>query len=88
MGKQQRQDTSRSTRPPLCLLHSPTRALPHPLPPPTQDGLGETWAVNTVAPFLLTGGLLDLITQRIVNVSSISMADRLDWDRLQQVGVH
>jgi hypothetical protein len=51
-----------------------------------QDGLEHTWAVNVAAPFLLTGELLDLIAERIVNVSSISMADKLDFDTLPQVG--
>ena len=41
--------------------------------------------MNVAAPFLLTGELLDLVTERIVNVSSISMADSLDFDDLQQV---
>ncbi|KAL4431285.1 hypothetical protein ABPG75_006541 [Micractinium tetrahymenae] len=49
----------------------------------TQDDLEETWAVNVAAPFLLTSSLLDLITDRIINVSSISLADTLDWDNLQ-----
>jgi hypothetical protein len=50
-----------------------------------QDGLESTWAVNVAAPFLLTGDLLDLVVDRVVNVSSISMADRLDFEDLQQV---
>lgn len=41
--------------------------------------------MNVAAPFLLTGELLDLVTERIVNVSSISMADSLDFEDLQQV---
>jgi hypothetical protein len=46
------------------------------------DGMEMTWAVNTAAPFLLTGQLLDLVINahgRILNVSSISLADSLDF---------
>ncbi|KAL4426178.1 hypothetical protein ABPG77_007460 [Micractinium sp. CCAP 211/92] len=49
----------------------------------TEDGLEETWAVNVASPFLLTALLTDLITDRIIDVSSISLADTLDWDNLQ-----
>lgn len=42
-----------------------------------------TWAVNMVAPFLLTSLLLDTITDRIINVSSISAGSHVDWDNLQ-----
>lgn len=49
----------------------------------TEDGLEETWAVNVASPFLLTAQLVDLITDRIINCSSISLADNLDWDNLQ-----
>eukprot|EP00887_Chlorella_sp_A99_P005749 scaffold1.g5749.t1 len=49
----------------------------------TPDGLERTWAVNVAAPFLLTAELLPLVGQRIVQVSSISMPDRLDWENLQ-----
>jgi NAD(P)-dependent dehydrogenase (short-subunit alcohol dehydrogenase family) len=44
-----------------------------------------TWAVNVAAPFLLTGCLLDVVAERVVNVSSISAASSLDFDNLQQV---
>lgn len=50
-----------------------------------QDGLEMTWAVNVAAPFLLTGELLPLISERIINVTSISLADSIDFDNLQQV---
>ena len=50
-----------------------------------QDGLEMTWAVNVAAPFLLTGCLLDVVAERVVNVSSISAASSLDFDNLQQV---
>lgn len=49
----------------------------------TEDGLEMTWAVNVAAPFLLTAELLDAVSGRIVNVSSISLADRIDWDNTQ-----
>jgi hypothetical protein len=45
-----------------------------------------TWAVNVVAPYLLTALILDLVTQRIVNVSSISASWQIDFGNLQQVG--
>lgn len=47
------------------------------------DGYEMTWAVNMVAPFLLTSLLLDTITDRIINVSSISAGSHVDWDNLQ-----
>ena len=37
-----------------------------------------------VAPFLLTAELLDKVKERIINVSSISLADTLEFDNLQQ----
>ena len=43
------------------------------------------WAVNVMAPFLLTSLLLDLVTDRIVNVSSISAGSSIDFSNLQQV---
>ena len=36
-----------------------------------------------IAPFILNAKLLDVVTERIINVSSISLADTLDWDNLQ-----
>ncbi len=51
----------------------------------TKDGYELTWAVNVMAPFLLTSLLLDNITERIVNVSSISAGSSLDFNNLQQV---
>ena len=50
----------------------------------TEDGLELTWAVNTAAPFLLTQQLLPLLTERVVNCSSISLADSLDLTNTQQ----
>lgn len=52
-------------------------------PESTPEGLEMTWAVNVAAPFVLAAELLDCITERIVNVSSISLADSLDWDNTQ-----
>lgn len=43
------------------------------------------WAVNVASPFLLTAELLDVISERIINVSSISLADTLDFNNIQQV---
>lgn len=51
----------------------------------TEDGFELSWAVNVMAPFLLTSLLLDNITERIVNVSSISAGSSIDFDNLQQV---
>lgn len=50
----------------------------------SEDGYELTWAVNVMAPFLLTSLLLDSITERIVNVSSISASSSIDFDNLQQ----
>ena len=52
---------------------------------PLQDGLEMTWAVNVAAPFLLTACLLDVVAERVVNVSSISAASSIDFGNLQQV---
>ena len=51
----------------------------------SQDGFEMTWAINVLAPFLLTSLLKDIVTERIVNVSSISASSRIDFDNLQQV---
>lgn len=51
----------------------------------SEDGFETTWAVNVLAPFLLTALLKDTVTERIVNVSSISAGSRIDFDNLQQV---
>jgi len=50
----------------------------------TVDGLEMTWAVNVAAPFLLTAELLPLIVERIINISSISLADNIDLENTQQ----
>ncbi len=54
----------------------------------TEDGFEVTFAVNHLAPFLLTNLLLDLVKKsspaRIVNVSSMThQSGRLDFDDLQ-----
>ncbi|KAK9917710.1 hypothetical protein WJX75_007423 [Coccomyxa subellipsoidea] len=50
----------------------------------TEDGYEQTWAVNVLAPFLLTSLLVDAVKERIVNVSSISAGSRIDFDNLNQ----
>jgi NAD(P)-dependent dehydrogenase (short-subunit alcohol dehydrogenase family) len=53
----------------------------------TQEGLETTFAVNYVAPFLLTNLLIDLLkkanSSRIVNVASQVQINHLDFDNLQ-----
>ncbi len=51
----------------------------------SEDGYEMTWAINVLAPFLLTSLLKDVVTDRIVNVSSISAGSSIDFDNLQQV---
>lgn len=56
-------------------------------PEPTVDGIEQTFAVNHLAPFLLTHLLLDLLQAapqaRVVTVASEAHAKRLDFDNLQ-----
>ena len=52
----------------------------------TEDGFELTWAVNVLAPFLLTALLYKHVKERIVNVSSISAGRQIDFDNLQGVG--
>ena len=54
----------------------------------TEDGYELTWQVNVLAPYVLTSLLLDSVKERIVNVSSISAASRMDFDNLNQVRSH
>ena len=51
----------------------------------SHDGFEMTWAVNVLAPFLLTSLLLGNVKERIINISSISAGSRIDWGNLQQV---
>ena len=51
----------------------------------SQDGIELTWAVNALAPFLLTSLLLDRVKERIVNVGSMALAHSLDLNNLEQV---
>ena len=51
----------------------------------SQDGIELTWAVNMLAPFLLTSLLLNTIQDRVVNVGSLALASTLDFENLQQV---
>ena len=51
----------------------------------SDDGIELTWAVNALAPFLLTALLLDTVKERIVNVGSMALAHAMDFDNLQQV---
>lgn len=50
----------------------------------SKDGIELTWAVNALAPFLLTSLLLDTVTERIVNVGSMALASSMDFNNLQQ----
>jgi retinol dehydrogenase 12 len=58
----------------------------------TSDGIEKTFALNHLAPFLLTNLLLDLIKAapqgRVVAVSSEVHAGKLDWDNLQSEKRH
>ena len=53
----------------------------------TEDGYERTLAVNHLAPFLLTGLLLDLLKKgapsRIVNVASMIHGSSMDFEKLQ-----
>ena len=54
----------------------------------TEDGLETTFAVNYLAPFLLTHELLELLDEsspsRIINVASIAHLNaKVDWNNLQ-----
>lgn len=53
----------------------------------TENGIEKTLAINHLAPFLLTGLLLDLLcvapAGRVVNVASLSHGDSLDFANLQ-----
>ncbi|CAN0106759.1 unnamed protein product [Ectocarpus fasciculatus] len=54
----------------------------------SDDGLEYTFAVNVLAPYVITGRLLDLVAKapgggRVVNVASLSASYSLDFDNLQ-----
>ena len=51
----------------------------------SKDSIEMTWAVSTLAPFLLTSLLLNIVKDRIVNVGSMALASNMDFDNLQQV---
>ena len=51
----------------------------------SKDGIELTWAVNALAPFLLTSLLLDRVKERIVNVGSMALAYSIDFNNLEQV---
>jgi len=61
-------------------IYRPQRQLSH-------DGLEETFAVNYIAPFILTNQLINLIkkpnSSRIVNVVSEVQSNKLDFNNLQ-----
>lgn len=61
-------------------IFSKQKALSH-------DGIEMTWAVNTLAPFLLTSLLLNTVRERIVNVGSMALASSMDFNNLQQVNM-
>jgi NAD(P)-dependent dehydrogenase (short-subunit alcohol dehydrogenase family) len=50
----------------------------------SKDGYEMTWAVNVLAPFLLTSLLWQHVDERIVTTASISAASSLDMSNLQQ----
>ncbi|GBF93593.1 hypothetical protein Rsub_06313 [Raphidocelis subcapitata] len=53
-------------------------------PVKSRDGFELTWAVNVLAPFLLTAELLDKVTSHVITTSSISASSSLDEGNLQQ----
>lgn len=55
-----------------------------PLLPPTQDGFEMTYAVNVLAPFLLTALVHDIVTSKVVNTASNLAASALDLGNLNQ----
>ncbi|KAI8474156.1 MAG: short-chain dehydrogenase-like protein [Monoraphidium minutum] len=48
------------------------------------DGFEVTWAVNVLAPFLLTALLIDKVQAHVITTSSISASSHLDEGNLQQ----
>uniref|UniRef100_A0A061S8W3 Short chain dehydrogenase reductase family n=2 Tax=Tetraselmis sp. GSL018 TaxID=582737 RepID=A0A061S8W3_9CHLO len=50
----------------------------------SQDGFEMTYAVNVLAPFVLTSALHNIVTSRVVNTASISAGHSVDLDNLNQ----
>mmetsp|Transcript_13829 Transcript_13829/g.34899 ORF Transcript_13829/g.34899 Transcript_13829/m.34899 type:complete len:267 (-) Transcript_13829:152-952(-) len=50
----------------------------------SEDGFEMTYAVNVLAPFLLTALVHDIVTSKIVNTASLSAAGSLDVNNLNQ----
>lgn len=48
------------------------------------DGFELTWAVNVLAPWLLTRALLPRVTGAVVTTASISADNGIDFDNLQE----
>ncbi len=51
----------------------------------TEDGFEQTWAVNVLALYTLNALLVRHVSDRIINVSSISADSRIDFNNLNQV---
>eukprot|EP00210_Caulerpa_lentillifera_P006609 g6314.t1 len=49
----------------------------------TEEGYEYTWALNVLSPYLLTCLLVNSVTERIINVSSISASNTIDFENLQ-----
>lgn len=60
-----------------------------PTPQASLDGYDATWAINVLAPFVLTRSLLPLLGKgdapRIITTSSISQSSRIDLAKVQSV---
>ncbi len=50
----------------------------------SHDSYELTWAVNVLAPFLLTRLLRNHISTSVITTASISAASAVDWGNLQQ----
>jgi NAD(P)-dependent dehydrogenase (short-subunit alcohol dehydrogenase family) len=53
----------------------------------TEDGFEQTWAVNVLALYALNALLVKHVSERIINVSSISADSHIDFHNLQQARV-
>ncbi|CAG9467192.1 unnamed protein product [Pedinophyceae sp. YPF-701] len=65
-----------------CLLNNAGVYLPS--KEVSDDGFEMTWAVNVLAPFVLTQALVGAVSWRIVNVASLSAAHSVDFGNLNQ----